>query len=63
MNAKAKCRCGGFVCHTGPGSPLHLAFFPSKVGGKGLHALVSDECHGRLKGSRVIVTHRNHATA
>lgn len=59
---KAKCRCHGFVCH-GHGIPLHRAHFPSKVGGKGTEAFVSDECLGRLRGSHVIVVERNAAVA
>lgn len=58
----AKCRCRGAVCH-GHKVPLHLAHFPSRVGGKGIHAFVSDECLGRLGGAHVIVTVRNAAVS
>jgi len=51
---KLICNCRGTVCHDSK-DDVKLVHFASRVGGKGVHALLSAECRDRRVGFKEVI--------
>jgi hypothetical protein len=51
---KLICNCRGLACHDAK-VDLKLVHFASRVGGKGVHAVLSAECRARRTGFKEVI--------